>query len=113
MADQRCLLLVLRCGNQQVDYSGCAESPYLWFEGQTYTLLQLHIHSASEHTVSGRTYLLYHDLLPVFLNTPDACCLFLQLTRIGCVHFSDQSSVLSIRRVGSPSKKEHFFRVKS
>ncbi|CAM9239789.1 unnamed protein product [Sphacelaria rigidula] len=41
----------------KVDYSGCAAPPFLSFQGQTYTFLQLHIHSISEHRI-GSTH---HD----------------------------------------------------
>lgn len=37
---------------QQVDYSSCSEAPSLVFEGVNYNLLQLHVHSVSEHRVS-------------------------------------------------------------
>ncbi|CAN0273645.1 unnamed protein product, partial [Hapterophycus canaliculatus] len=36
-----------------VDFSGCTDSSSLEFDGDRYELLNVHIHSRSEHEVSG------------------------------------------------------------
>ncbi|CAN0486436.1 unnamed protein product, partial [Scytosiphon promiscuus] len=35
----------------QVIFEGCSDTPHLEFTGDTYNLVQVHIHSPSEHMV--------------------------------------------------------------
>lgn len=40
---------------EQVDFDGCETVPSVNFDGDQYNVLQVHVHSLSEHTVRSRT----------------------------------------------------------
>ena len=49
---------------RQVKFEGCSDKPHLEFKGERYNLLQIHIHSPSEHMVrpSSRGGFVVHAL---------------------------------------------------
>ncbi|CAM9719953.1 unnamed protein product, partial [Ectocarpus sp. 12 AP-2014] len=55
----------------QVDFSGCTTAPYLQYQGETYNLLQFHIHSPSEHVLGGAEYAAEIHLVHLKENTDD------------------------------------------
>ncbi|CAM9336333.1 unnamed protein product [Scytosiphon promiscuus] len=54
--DASALTFVANYAVWQVEYGACTAQPSLMFQGETYNLLQFHIHSPSENTFGGAEY---------------------------------------------------------